>query len=111
MPTAIPPAGPWGAWYDFDDEGFIRDAGVDTKDRGANVCVVTLDTIEAADKDAFNAHVRRDAELLAAAPELLRVLARLAGVLNDVNAVGLQDEELVACQLLHDLEKKGVVAR
>lgn len=67
----------WVAWFDADEEGFIRDAGVDVEDRSSNVCVTTTENVEIEDKDEFNKYVKRDTLLIAAAPELYETLAAL----------------------------------
>lgn len=78
VPVAHSPS-PWVAWYDKNEGGLIYQAGVDTKDRHANICVTTCENVEWADTDVekANALIMADTELIAAAPEMLRALAAL----------------------------------
>jgi hypothetical protein len=68
---------PWEDWYDYDDEGFITNAGVDTAGRAANVCVTTCENVTVTGKDEFNAYVKADTRLLACSPQMLAVCRQL----------------------------------
>lgn len=69
---------PWTPWFDYDDKGFIVDAGVDCgPNRAANVCVTCCENVEIEDKDKFNAYIMADTKLLAAAPKLFRIALQI----------------------------------
>lgn len=67
----------WEDWYDYDEEGFITNAGVDTAGRAANVCVTTCENVTVTGKDEFNAYVKADTRLLACSPQMLAVCQQL----------------------------------
>ena len=92
---------PWEPWFDYDDEGFITEAGVDTKDRRANVCVaVTTENVEIDDKELFNAYVIRDTNLLAAAPDLLKACEAMLAAFR--KSSGLPVSLNAAYEAIHD---------
>lgn len=64
--------GPWTAWFNDPDEyGYILEAGIDTADRKVGVADIHCDNIDKNDPAEWNAIVKADAALIAAAPELL----------------------------------------
>jgi len=69
---------PWEAWFDYDDDGAIYQAGVDSgPDRAVNVCMTTCENIEVDDVATHNKIVIADTTLIAAAPKMLAALESL----------------------------------
>lgn len=82
--------GPFVPWFNLDEEGFITEAGIDTKDRWAGIAEfkVLTETVIYYDsnKEKFNALVRADTCLMAASRQMrdaLRAVERFLGRISD----------------------------
>ena len=76
---------PWEvAFGDKDDEGFIKSAGIYTKDGAAQIAEVLTETLEADSVEEWNATIEGDTRLMAAAPDLLQAARALVALIDSV---------------------------
>ena len=71
----------WVAWFNYDDKGFIEEAGIDTEHREyAGILETKLLTATITcenDREKWNAILHKDMALMEAAPQALDVFKRL----------------------------------
>lgn len=69
--------GPWMVWRNYDPEGFISDIGIDTADRSVGIAEILVENITHDSIEEFNIQAEADAAMMAAGPELYRVLEEM----------------------------------
>ena len=90
---------PWEAWFNYDKDGFIIAAGVDSgPDRAVGVCEVLCENVEYDDPKLFNALVIADTRVIEAAPKMLRALRALKAFTERHGDEKARDYSLVCLQ-------------
>ena len=76
---------PWEAWFNYDADGFISEAGIDNSGRHAGIAEIRIltETVEYDDRKRFNDLVKADTQLIVKAvnchDDLVAALERLLG--------------------------------